>query len=107
MWKNASLRSQLVAIISALLSVSLLALGATTFLLLHSFLEDQMDTQLTTFQKSIIGYGTVDSKNTGQTPFSFDYYVGFHFEDGNLADQNRSGKDKPVYPDYSAARPRP
>ncbi len=100
LWKNASLRSQLVAIISALLSLSLLALGATTFLLLHSFLEDQMDTQLTTFQKSIIGYGTVDSQNT-QAPFSFDYYVGFHFDDGSLADQNRSGKDKPVYPQYS------
>uniref|UniRef100_UPI0032D91160 sensor histidine kinase n=1 Tax=Arthrobacter sp. H35-MC1 TaxID=3046203 RepID=UPI0032D91160 len=104
MWKNASLRSQLVAIISALLSVSLLALGATTFLLLHSFLEDQMDTQLTTFQKSIIGHGTVDSQNTGQTPFSFDYYVGFHFADGSLADQNRSGKDKPVYPPFTVAQ---
>ncbi|WP_104108565.1 cell wall metabolism sensor histidine kinase WalK [Arthrobacter sp. N199823] len=101
LWKNASLRSQLVAIISALLSVSLLALGATTFLLLHSFLEDQMDTQLTTFQRSIVGYGTVDSQNTGQTPFAFDYYVGFHFSDGSLADQNRSGQDKPVFPNYS------
>ncbi|MHA7269579.1 sensor histidine kinase [Arthrobacter sp. HLT1-20] len=102
LWKNASLRSQLVAIISALLSLSLLALGATTFLLLHSFLEDQMDTQLTTFQESIIRYGTVDSKNAGQTPFSFDYYVGFHFYDGSLADQNRSGKDKPAYPNYTS-----
>lgn len=101
LWKNASLRSQLVAIISALLSVSLLALGATTFLLLHSFLEDQMDTQLSTFQNSIVGVGTVNSQDTGQTPFSFDYYVGFHFSDGSLADQNRSGKDKPVYPAYS------
>lgn len=101
LWKNASLRSQLVAIISALLTVSLLALGATTFLLLHSFLEDQMDTQLTTFQKSIVNYGTVDSQSSGQTPFSFDYYVGFHYDDGNLADQNRSGKDKPVYPSYT------
>ncbi|MET4004680.1 MULTISPECIES: sensor histidine kinase [Arthrobacter] len=103
LWKNASLRSQLVAIISALLSVSLLALGATTFLLLHSFLEDQMDTQLTTFQRSIVGYGTVDSQNTGQTPFAFDYYVGFHFSNGSLADQNRSGQDKPVYPGLSMA----
>ncbi|MHA7176242.1 sensor histidine kinase [Arthrobacter sp. Sr24] len=102
LWKNASLRSQLVAIISALLSVSLLALGATTFLLLHSFLEDQMDTQLTTFQRSIVGIGTVDSQNTGQTPFAFDYYVGFHFSNGSLADQNRSGQDKPVYSNYSA-----
>lgn len=101
LWKNASLRSQLVAIISALLSVSLLALGATTFLLLHSFLEDQMDTQLTTFQRSIVNIGTVDSQNTGQTPFAFDYYVGFHFSDGSLAAQNRSGNDKPVYPNYS------
>lgn len=103
MWKNASLRSQLVAIISTLLSLSLLALGVTTFLLLHSFLEDQMDTQLTTSQKSIVVYGTVDSQNAGQTPFSFDYFVGFHYQDGTLADQNRSGKDKPVYPNYSAA----
>ncbi len=103
LWKNASLRSQLVAIISALLSVSLLALGATTFLLLHSFLEEQMDTQLTTFQRSIVGYGTVDSQNTGQSPFAFDYYVGFHFEDGSQADQNRPGQDKPVYPNFSMA----
>ncbi len=90
------------AIISALLGVSLLALGATTFLLLHSFLEDQMDTQLTTFQKSIVRHGTVSPENT-QTPFGFDYYVGFHFDTGTLADQNRSGNDKPVYPGYSAA----
>ena len=101
LWKNASLRSQLVAIISALLSLSLLALGSTTFLLLHSFLEDQMDTQLSTFQQSIVVVGTVDSQNTGQTPFAFDYYVGFHFGDGSLADQNRSGKDKPVYPAFT------
>ncbi len=103
LWKNASLRSQLVAIISALLSVSLLALGATTFLLLHSFLEDQMDTQLTTFQRSIVGYGTVDSQDTGQSPFAFDYYVGFHFDDGSKADQNRTGQDKPVYPNFTLA----
>lgn len=101
MWKNASLRSQLVAIISALLSVSLLALGATTFLLLHSFLEDQMDSQLTTFQKSIAVFGTVDSQSTGASPFGFDYYVGFHFDSSALAAQNRSGKDKPVYPAYT------
>ena len=101
LWKKASLRSQLVAIISALLSLSLLALGSTTFLLLHSFLEDQMDTQLTTFQKSIVVVGTVDSQNTGQTPFAFDYYVGFHFDGGSLADQNRSGNDKPVYPAFT------
>lgn len=101
LWKGASLRSQLVAIISALLSVSLLALGATTFLLLHSFLEEQMDTQLATFQKSIVQVGTVKPENT-QTPFGFDYYVGFHFDDGALADQNRSGKDKPVYSGYTA-----
>lgn len=104
LWKNASLRSQLVAIISALLSLSLLALGSTTFLLLHSFLEDQMDTQLTTFKNSIVVVGTVDSQNTGQTPFAFDYYVGFHFGDSSLADQNRSGKDKPVYPSYTMAQ---
>ncbi len=103
LWKNASLRSQLVAIISALLSVSLLALGATTFLLLHSFLEDQMDTQLTTFQRSIVGYGTVDSQNTGQSPFAFDYYVSFHYADGTKVDQNRRGQDKPVYPSFSMA----
>ncbi len=104
MWKNASLRSQLVAIISALLSLSLLALGSTTFLLLHSFLEDQMDMQLTTFKNSIVVVGTVDSQNTGQTPFAFDYYVGFHFDDGSLADQNRSGSDKPVYTSYTMAQ---
>lgn len=104
LWKNASLRSQLVAIISALLTVSLLALGATTFLLLHSFLEDQMDTQLATSQQSIIRNGTVDSENTGRAPFSFDYYVGFHFNDGGLADQNRPGMDKPVYPTFTMAQ---
>ncbi|WP_306415680.1 sensor histidine kinase [Arthrobacter livingstonensis] len=104
MWKNASLRSQLVAIISALLTLSLLALGATTFLLLHTFLEDQMDTQLTTFQRSIVEYGPVDSENTDQTPFGFDYYVGIHYGDSSLAKQNRSGEDKPVYPNYTLAQ---
>ncbi|WP_337589569.1 sensor histidine kinase [Arthrobacter sp. ERGS1:01] len=101
MWKNASLRSQLVAIISALLTLSLLALGATTFILLHSFLEDQMDSQLTTFQRSIVQRGTVDTQITGQSPFGFDYYVGFHYLDSTLASQNRQGDDKPVYPMYS------
>lgn len=104
MWKNASLRSQLVAIISALLSLSLLALGATTFLLLHTFLEDQMDSQLTTFQKTIIKIGTVDSSATGKSPFGFDYYVGFHFDNGELQSQNRPGNDKPVYPEYTLAQ---
>ncbi|MCQ9165887.1 MULTISPECIES: cell wall metabolism sensor histidine kinase WalK [unclassified Arthrobacter] len=101
LWKNASLRSQLVAIISALLALSLLALGATTFLLLRSFLQDQMDAQLTTFQRSIAVYGTLDSSSTGHSPFGFDYYVGFHYSDSDLADQNRSGQDKPVYPNYT------
>jgi len=101
LWKNASLRSQLVAIISALLTLSLLALGATTFILLHSFLEDQMDSQLTTFQRSIVQTGTVDSQIPGQSPFGFDYYVGFHYYDSTLASQNRQGDDKPVYPLYS------
>ena len=101
LWKNASLRSQLVAIISALLALSLLALGATTFLLLRSFLQDQMDAQLTTFQRSIVGIGTVDTQSTGQSPFGFDYYVGFHYFDGSLAAQNRTGDDKPIYPQYS------
>lgn len=101
LWKNASLRSQLVAIISALLSVSLLALGVTTYLLLQSFLKDQMDSQLATFQRSIVGYGSVDAESTGQSPFGFDYFVSFHFDDGSLADQNRSGRDKPIYPDYT------
>lgn len=101
MWKNASLRSQLVATISALLTVSLLALGATTFLLLRSFLEDQMDSQLTTYQRSIAVLGTIDFESTGQSPFGFDYYVAFHYSDGGLADQNRSGNDKPIYPSYT------
>lgn len=91
------------AIISALLTVSLLALGATTFLLLHSFLEDQMDSQLTTFQKSIMAIGTTDSSSTSKSPFGFDYYVSFHYDDGSRADQNRQGGDKPVYPTYTMA----
>ena len=101
LWKNASLRSQLVAIISALLTLSLLALAASTFLLLHSFLEEQMDAQLSTFQKSIVNIGTVDSTSAGRSVFGFDYYVGFRYSDSVLASQNRSGQDKPVYPAYS------
>ncbi|WP_081710298.1 sensor histidine kinase [Arthrobacter sp. 35W] len=93
-WKNASLRSQLVAIISALLSLSLLALGTTTFLLLHSFLEDQMDAQLQTFQKSIAG--GVHAENNPDNPIGFEYYVGYFAQDGSLVGQNRSGKDQPV-----------
>lgn len=45
-WKSASLRSQLVAIIMALLIVALTATGAATLTLLHSYLVGQVDNKL-------------------------------------------------------------
>ncbi|MDR6417308.1 HAMP domain-containing sensor histidine kinase [Pseudarthrobacter sulfonivorans] len=45
-WKSASLRSQLVAIIMALLIVALTATGAGTLTLLHSYLVGQVDDKL-------------------------------------------------------------
>ncbi|MCE3613305.1 hypothetical protein LXJ57_25585, partial [Escherichia coli] len=57
LWRRASLRTQLVAIISALLAVSLIALGSTTYILLRGFLIDQMDSQLSIVQSTIFGSG--------------------------------------------------
>jgi two-component system OmpR family sensor kinase len=45
-WKSASLRSQLVAIIMALLIVALTLTGASTLTLLHSYLQAQVDDKL-------------------------------------------------------------
>ena len=45
-WKSASLRSQLVAIMMALMLVALTATGAGTLTLLHSFLQGQVDDKL-------------------------------------------------------------
>ena len=45
-WKSASLRSQLVAIIMALLIVALTVTGAGTLTLLHSYLQGQVDDKL-------------------------------------------------------------
>ncbi len=45
-WKSASLRSQLVAMIMALLIVALTATGAGTLTLLHSYLQGQVDQKL-------------------------------------------------------------
>ncbi len=88
------------AIISALLTISLLALGATTFVLLQNFLQQQMDTQLSTFQRSIAAYGTGDT-GASKNAIGFDYYVGFFDAGGAVVSQNRSGQDKPVLPHYA------
>jgi hypothetical protein len=45
-WKSASLRSQLVAMIMALLIVALTITGAGTLTLLHSYLQGQVDDKL-------------------------------------------------------------
>ncbi|WP_455550547.1 HAMP domain-containing protein [Arthrobacter ulcerisalmonis] len=45
-WKSASLRSQLVAMIMALLVVALTVAGAITMTLLHTFLQSQVDDKL-------------------------------------------------------------
>lgn len=45
-WKSASLRSQLVAIMTALMLVALTATGAGTLTLLHSYLQGQVDDKL-------------------------------------------------------------
>ncbi|HSN36960.1 MAG TPA: two-component sensor histidine kinase, partial [Arthrobacter sp.] len=45
-WQSASLRSQLVAIMTALMLVALTATGAGTMTLLHSYLQGQVDDKL-------------------------------------------------------------
>ncbi|MBG0740410.1 HAMP domain-containing histidine kinase [Paeniglutamicibacter antarcticus] len=100
-WKNASLRTQLVAIISALLVVSLLALGGATYILLRSFLQEQMDNQLKTFQSSIAQAGVSPSDANGSSPFGFEYYVQFSYPDGTVYVQNRQEKDDPVLAHYT------
>lgn len=100
-WKNASLRSQLVAIISVLLTLSLLALGATTFFLLRSFLEDQMDSQLIANQRALGVVGPDAADVLAKTPVGFDYYVGLFNQNGSVIRQNRAGQDIPVVPHYS------
>ncbi|MDJ0354555.1 HAMP domain-containing sensor histidine kinase [Paenarthrobacter sp. PH39-S1] len=100
-WKNASLRTQLVAIICALLLVSMLALGGATYVLLRAFLQDQMDNQLTTFQKSIAQTGITPADAKGDSPFGFEYYVRFSYPDGTIFAQNRQGRDTPVLDSYS------
>lgn len=105
-WKSASLRSQLVAIISVLLTVSLLALGATTFVLLHAFLQDQMDTQLSSYSQSIVEDGQVVGQAASGEAFGFDLYSSQQFADGDFYKQNRAGQDKPVYPTLTLAQAR-
>lgn len=96
LWKSASLRSQLVAIISVLLALSLIALGATTFVLLHSFLKDQMDSQLISYRNTLYQKGVTGEDFIKSSPLAFDYYSSVHLADGRLVVQNRSGYDKPV-----------
>ena len=45
-WKSASLRSQLVAIMMALMLVALAVTGSGTLTLLHSYLQGQVDDKL-------------------------------------------------------------
>ncbi|NYE96342.1 two-component system OmpR family sensor kinase [Psychromicrobium silvestre] len=56
-WRRASLRSQLVTVISALLAVSLVALGLISYFLLRGSLIDQMDSRLKIFQSAIPSTG--------------------------------------------------
>lgn len=86
------------AIISVLLTVSLLALGATTFVLLHAFLLDQMDTQLTSYSKAMVEDGRVVGGTSPSQTVGFDFYSAQQFADGTFHSQNRTGQDKPSYP---------
>ncbi|MCB5274017.1 putative sensor histidine kinase TcrY [Arthrobacter sp. SO5] len=53
-WKAASLRSQLVAIMTALMLVALTATGAGTLTLLHSYLQGQVDDKLKAAVDSVV-----------------------------------------------------
>lgn len=103
-WKAASLRTQLVAIISALLTVSLLMLGGTTYVLLRSFLEGQMDNQLKTFQRTIAASGIDPAQANGG--IGFDYYVRYAYQDGTVFAQNRINQDQPIVKMYTFSQAR-
>nr|WP_269045513.1 HAMP domain-containing sensor histidine kinase [Paenarthrobacter sp. Z7-10] len=89
------------AIISALLTASLLALGGTTYLLLHAFLLQQMDSQLNTYKQSIIHAGVTTADTAGTRAVPFQYYVRFCDSDGNVSAENRDGQDRPVLSNYT------
>ncbi|HEY8296140.1 MAG TPA: two-component sensor histidine kinase, partial [Micrococcaceae bacterium] len=105
-WKNASLRTQLVAIISALLAVSLLALGSATYVLLHAYLQEQMDSQLKTYQTAIAKAGISPADTNGNSAFPFDYYVRYSYDNGTVFAQNRQQQqqDRPALGAYNLAQ---
>lgn len=75
--------------------MTLVTLGAATYVLLRAFLVEQMNNQLTTFQRSIANSGTTNADgNTPATPF--DYYVGYFYADGTLFAENHKSADRPV-----------
>ncbi|HEV7167296.1 MAG TPA: HAMP domain-containing sensor histidine kinase [Micrococcaceae bacterium] len=100
------MRSQLVAIICALLTVSLLGLGTGTYVLLRSFLQEQMDSQLQTYRNAIAKAGISPADTNGNPAVPFDYYVRYSYDNGTIFTQNRTrpGQDKPVVGAYDLAQ---
>ncbi|ABY22235.1 phosphate regulon sensor protein [Renibacterium salmoninarum ATCC 33209] len=95
LWRRASLRTQLVAIISALLAVSLITLGSTTYVLLRGFLIDQMDYQLGIVQSTIFGAGFSPNDERSRPPST---YFRMLDKDGKVISESVPGKIKPVLP---------
>ncbi|MCU1547704.1 MAG: histidine kinase [Arthrobacter sp.] len=72
-WKSASLRSQLVAIMMALMLVALTATGAGTLTLLHSFLQGQVDDKLEDAIESVRQQGSFSQLQEQGTNVPTDY----------------------------------
>lgn len=92
LWRRASLRTQLVAIISALLAVSLIALGSTTYVLLRGFLIDQMDSQLSIVQSTIFGSGYTPDEAKNR---ALKIYFRMSDKDGKMVLESSPGQLKP------------
>jgi two-component system OmpR family sensor kinase len=92
LWRRASLRTQLVAIISALLAVSLIALGSTTYILLRGFLIDQMDSQLSIVQSTIFGSGYTPDEAKNK---ALNIYFRMSDKDGRVVLESSPGQITP------------
>ncbi|WP_285728084.1 sensor histidine kinase [Psychromicrobium xiongbiense] len=95
LWHRASLRTQLVAVISALLVLALVFFGAVANSLMRQFLVDQMDSQLRIVQSSILGSGFTPSSVGSQVGGLYAKVVS---SDGSVSrESSNPGTQKPVF----------
>ncbi|MCW1249504.1 HAMP domain-containing histidine kinase [Acaricomes phytoseiuli] len=91
-WRRASLRTQLVAMIGALLAFSLLVLGTAASVLLRSFQEEQLDSQLRIVESTIRSSGF--SIGTGDGTI----YARLSAQDGSVLQERRATAGSPDFP---------